>query len=137
MALDIPAILLDSLAGTAQIMVVLIPAIGVVLLGCHLNDRRKWTLRGHPITKRWGHYVYRDTMTPTAGAVRPCGNCGINADDKGNDACLGTLPNVMNACCGHGVVSSAYVQFWDGTIIDGIAAVNVQKTLSALTKELV
>jgi len=40
-----------------------------------------------------------------------CNHCNLDPTKEGHDACLGTLPNVMNACCGHGDVNLAYVQF--------------------------
>lgn len=40
-----------------------------------------------------------------------CNHCGLNRTKQGHDGCIGTLPNVMNACCGHGQNSVAYVQF--------------------------
>lgn len=41
-----------------------------------------------------------------------CEHCGKGVTKEGHDGCIGTLPDgVMNACCGHGVNSSAYVQF--------------------------
>ena len=49
----------------------------------------------------------------------PCGHCGKKDTKEGHDGCLGVLPGVMNACCGHGQIEEAYVQFLDGTIIDG------------------
>jgi hypothetical protein len=42
---------------------------------------------------------------------RPCGHCGRPQTPEGHDGCLGTLPGVMNACCGHGVEADAYVQY--------------------------
>jgi len=48
-----------------------------------------------------------------------CGHCGKKRTPEGHDGCIGTLENVMNACCGHGETKMAYVQFWDGKIIDG------------------
>lgn len=33
--------------------------------------------------------------------------------------CLGSLAGVMNACCGHGDITEAYVQFLDGFCIRG------------------
>lgn len=35
------------------------------------------------------------------------------------DPCLGELPGVEGACCGHGVRSKAYVQFEDGLTFRG------------------
>lgn len=40
-----------------------------------------------------------------------CGHCGLNRTEQGHDGCIGTLKGVMNACCGHGQNSTAYVQF--------------------------
>lgn len=41
-----------------------------------------------------------------------CEHCGKGVTKEGHDGCIGTLPDeVMNACCGHGVTLSAYVQF--------------------------
>jgi hypothetical protein len=34
---------------------------------------------------------------------RPCPRCGQHPTPEGHDACLGTLPGVKAACCGHGV----------------------------------
>jgi hypothetical protein len=54
--------------------------------------------------------------------VRPCKKCGkrfqrSNAGEP--DPCLGVLPGVDNACCGHGVRSEAYIQFTNGTVVRG------------------
>lgn len=40
-----------------------------------------------------------------------CGHCGLKRTPEGYDGCLGTIPGVMNACCGHGDENIAYVQF--------------------------
>jgi len=39
-----------------------------------------------------------------------CGHCGMPVTTEGYDGCVGFLPGVMNACCGHGVIEHAYVQ---------------------------
>ena len=44
-------------------------------------------------------------------AKETCGHCGLNRTEQGHDGCIGTLKGVMNACCGHGQDSAAYVQF--------------------------
>lgn len=44
---------------------------------------------------------------------RPCGFCGEFETKEGHDHCLGRLSAVVNACCGHGVIAEAYVQFDD------------------------
>ena len=49
-----------------------------------------------------------------------CNVCRQTAD-MGNepDPCLGTLPGVVGACCGHGKQHKAYVQFEDGLTFRG------------------
>jgi len=41
---------------------------------------------------------------------RPCAACGLKRLRTGEDPCLGHLPGVLNACCGHGV-EPGYIQF--------------------------
>lgn len=83
-------------------------------------------LRGHPI--EWDcsrlQWIYSDTREATASTWRdrPCGYCDKHSTHEGHDACLGTLPGVMNACCGHGHTSEAYVQYWGGDVVSGPAA---------------
>jgi len=60
--------------------------------------------RGHAIVdlddgKGW---VYADTGEPHDDS-RPCTSCGKYPTIEGHDACLGTMPGVAAACCGHGV----------------------------------
>lgn len=40
---------------------------------------------------------------------RPCKKCGKMPSENGHDACIENLPNVTNACCGHGNDENAYV----------------------------
>ncbi len=40
-----------------------------------------------------------------------CGHCGLPNRDDGYDACLGMIVGAMNACCGHGDVKCAYIQY--------------------------
>lgn len=73
-------------------------------------------LRGHQIEKNEaGVWVYSDDKTTTADnwMKRPCGFCGLHNTPEGHDGCLGTLPGVKNACCGHGNPNEAYIQFED------------------------
>lgn len=74
-------------------------------------------LRGHQIYFDGIQWRYADNGLPTVDTFRsrPCGFCWEFETAEGHDHCLGTLPGVMNACCGHGDVTEAYVQFWDGT----------------------
>ena len=41
---------------------------------------------------------------------------------KRHDGCLGTLPGVVNACCGHGTDGEAYVSLDDGRRLAGLDA---------------
>jgi hypothetical protein len=78
-------------------------------------------LRGHPIIHAGHKWVYKDTGEDTANNLRPCNACGLDTGTGPNDGepCLGLLPGVMNACCGHGVREDSYVQFTNGMIIEG------------------
>lgn len=76
-------------------------------------------LRGWPIVLTDGEWRWQDTGEPTAGPRRSCGHCGLADTPEGHDGCLGTLPGVMNACCGHGDTAEAYVQYPDGRRIAG------------------
>ncbi len=48
----------------------------------------------------------------------PCVKCGKLPTKEDHDACLGTLPGVIDACCGHGV-TEAYINFENGLTIRG------------------
>lgn len=80
-------------------------------------------LRGHKIENASGEFVYSDTKTPTINNERTCGYCGSDHTDDGHDGCLGELPGIMNACCGHGRIDEAYLQYLDGSIISGKQAI--------------
>jgi hypothetical protein len=82
------------------------------------------TLRGHPIYKdEDGVFRFADNDEPTAEnwSKRPCGHCGKrgNSNDGQPDPCLGQLPGVTNACCGHGDPDQAYVCFRGGVVLRG------------------
>lgn len=95
------------------------------------------TFRGHKIEFINNEWVFSDTKEPTVGTWenRPCSRCGKFATVEGHDACLGTLPGVMNACCGHGEISEAYVQFENGNIVQGSVAIEVIKILKMQRRE--
>ena len=51
---------------------------------------------------------------------RACVACGLKRTEAyGPDPCLGYLPGVRNACCGHGV-QYGYIQFENGLVIRGL-----------------
>lgn len=89
-------------------------------------------LRGHKIEKLDGEFVYSDTKKITVGNVRPCGYCGLPNTSDDCDGCLGKLPDIINACCGHGQIDEAYLQYKDGLIISGKQAIKEIKRLKVL-----
>lgn len=59
-----------------------------------------------------GHRIYWDELCESwfymdddkaADQDRPCPRCGRMPTKEGYDACLGYIPGVVSACCGHGV----------------------------------
>jgi len=78
--------------------------------------------RGHPVVCLAGEACerYADDLTPTVDEAgvsveRPCVQCGLLAAPDGPDPCLGLLPDVKAACCGHGV-DEPYVLMGHGTV---------------------
>lgn len=82
-------------------------------------------LRGHQIELENDVWVYSDDKSSVLynHKKRPCGKCNQFPTPEGHDACLGTLPGLMNACCGHGFRKETYVQFLDGHAIHGEDAI--------------
>ena len=57
-----------------------------------------------------------------------CEVCDIESTPEGHDGCIGTLPNVMNACCGHGGThEGVYVQLSPEVTIRGQEAIDYIK----------
>ena len=87
--------------------------------------------RGHPTIWVKNQWLYEDTKTRAGcgGEERTCKKCcGKASEDSGNgyvDPCMGLLPGVANACCGHGVRSRAYIRFNNGVEICGFKIVRV------------
>ncbi len=65
-----------------------------------------------------GERVFADNGISVGIGYRPCAKCNEYPTKEGHDACLGTLGNVMNACCGHGR-NKGYIQFDNGIRISG------------------
>lgn len=65
-------------------------------------------MRGHPVVWDQTAAVWRwaddGTLAPASGGKeRPCAACGRTAESGyGPDPCLGWVPDVSGACCGHG-----------------------------------
>lgn len=53
------------------------------------------------------------------GEIRPCAKCGAVFGMHEPDPCLGVLPGVDNACCGHGIRTEAYVRFASHVVLRG------------------
>ncbi len=90
--------------------------------------------RGHRIIKV-GHndWTYADTGEPTlSDPFRECGHCNLPNREDDHDACLGEIPGLMNACCGHGVDDDAYVQFSDGSVLQGDGAIGAARCWAAV-----
>lgn len=80
--------------------------------------------RGHPTIYVDGAWLYQDNMQPIpgwGGEARPCAKCGSAkwSGDGEPDECLGLLPGVTNACCGHGCSDRSYMVFESGLVIRG------------------
>lgn len=62
---------------------------------------------------------------------KTCRECGLGPTKEGHDGCLGALPNLMNACCGHEKDDyyEPYVQFWDGSCLRGKEALRMIEVL--------
>ncbi len=58
--------------------------------------------RGHLIGFRQGHWYFLDTGEPL-NYSRACIQCGLFPTKEGYDACVGFIPGITSACCGHGV----------------------------------
>jgi len=82
------------------------------------------TLRGWPIYQdadgEW-RFCDDDELTVETWADRPCGQCGKHGSSADGlpDPCLGHLPGVTNACCGHGNSRESYICFTGGLTIRG------------------
>ena len=64
-------------------------------------------------------WCYVDNDVPIRFKQRPCPQCGKSYGVDGHDPCLGRLPGVINACCGHGGRCTSYIQFENGVTIEG------------------
>ena len=58
------------------------------------------SIRGWPVFWNGSKWIYDDTGSEFDDK-RPCRHCGKLPTLEGYDACLGKLPNVWSACCGH------------------------------------
>ena len=93
--------------------------------------------RGHKIKVKDGIWIYSDLNKPVESVKNiRCGYCGSSKTKAGHDGCLGELPNIMNACCGHGNTDEMYIQYLNGVCVQGKEAFLVIKKLKKELKEV-
>lgn len=67
-----------------------------------------------------GDNMTRSILVEESAQEKPaCGHCGLDNREDGADACLGAIPGVVAACCGHGEDKMAYMMFENGHVIRG------------------
>ena len=80
-------------------------------------------IRGHKIYFKNKKWHYSDNNKPIEEEpVRPCVKCGKTFQGSfigDPDPCLGVLPGVDNACCGHGARAHSYIRFTNGVVVKG------------------
>lgn len=75
-------------------------------------------------------WVYVDNGIPVSNDPnRTCGYCNAPNRADGHDSCLGELPKVRNACCGHGIIEEAYVVLSDSKRYEGRDAIKIMQSI--------
>lgn len=72
---------------------------------------------GHPIIWKEKKWVYEDNEIPIEEENRSCAYCEKQIEEY--DPCLGKLPGVASACCGHGQPKRSHIMFENGVLIQG------------------
>lgn len=80
--------------------------------------------RGHTMyfdepTESWRYED--DGVLVSEDPARTCGHCKQDTPANGHDPCIANLPGVVNACCGHGDETEAYVMFTNGVTLRGFS----------------
>lgn len=78
---------------------------------------KRSSLNGQAVVYEHGHWRWADTHDPIGNDIRPCPHCGKRPTKQGEDGCLGHLPGVVQACCGHGI-EDGYITFENGIEIE-------------------
>lgn len=68
--------------------------------------------RGRPTVFVKNEWLWADTLELITNK-RPCVRCGRIPTAEGYDACLGYIPKVVAACCGHGIFDG-HITFENG-----------------------
>lgn len=78
----------------------------------------------------------RDGVEVSQEPSRACGHCGRENDEAGHDGCIGFVPGVVSACCGHGAStrdtateSKAWVILESGVRLSGAAALRFMRRI--------
>lgn len=77
---------------------------------------------GQPIYFKNSKWFFTDDngeCIPASESEKECKHCGKKQSHFRADPCIGKLPGVKNACCGHGNRELSYIQFENGTVIRG------------------
>ena len=87
--------------------------------------------RGHKMVELSdGTWVYLDNKEKVSNDIfRDCVKCGLPSTKEDHDGCLGTLKFAINACCGHGEMDEARIQFQNKFVLKGIFAIVLMKIL--------
>ena len=73
--------------------------------------------RGRKIFSDKEGWKYKDGGGLVNKTAIECGHCGILCEPGKPDPCLGILPGVDFACCGHGDHRLSYVKFSSGIVV--------------------
>jgi hypothetical protein len=71
------------------------------------------------IDEKWRYSDTKEPIPGWGGESRPCKKCGAAIKEGEPDKCLGYLPGVDNACCGHGNKELSYIRFTNGLTVSG------------------
>ena len=74
----------------------------IVCDGCWNDFKSRATIYGYDCEWNGSDWVYSDTKEVASITPRPCPMCQKPPTPEGHDACLGNIPGVESACCGHG-----------------------------------
>ena len=95
----------------------------------HADGRATVTLDRYAIIPIEIYESFVGKQLPGQGG-ESCGHCGAHCEFNEPDPCLGRLPGVSNACCGHG--DGGYIQFDNGVVLRGKFYVEPKLTNSSV-----